>query len=303
VFERVDEAALRHPLERPIFFATVAANFLLMALAIGLIFYEPAWVKQHVLLDKYIGILRVLAITALIGIPLLVLNRNRRESVIRGNSVRLSEEQFPQIYAILQQYCRQLGMTETPELFLTAGGIAPFSVTYSSWRENYIVLHQVLFDIVEEKSIDVVYFILAHELGAIRLRQTAVWNEMLLTYVSAIRWLRNPLERVRTYSRDRYGAALSPTGFRGLLINAVGRRLMDHVNIEDYIQQALRYGGFWPSLNAFFEPKPQVFSRILQLRAAGYKYEPLASQASAAPTVSSRSDLQCGGGGAAGGPA
>jgi hypothetical protein len=274
VDDLVDESKLRHPSERPIFLATVAMNFLLMAVAIALTFYQPTWVIHHALLDKYISILRVVAITALIGIPLVVLNRNRRESAIRGNSVRLSEKQFPEVYAILKDHCRRLGMSEVPELFLTAGGIAPFSVTYSSWHENYIVLHQILFDIVESKSIDVVAFTLAHELGAIRLNQTALWNEMLLTYVSAIKWLRNPLERARTYSRDRYGAALSPTGFRGLLINAVGRRLMDEVDIPDYLAQARAYGGFWSGINAFFEPKPQVFNRLRELKDAGYTYKP-----------------------------
>ena len=97
---------------------------------------------------------------------------------------------------------------------------------------------------------------------------------MLLTYVSAIKWFRFPLERARTYSRDRYGAALSPTGFRGLLINAVGRRLMNEVDIPDYLAQAFRYRGFWAGINAFFEPKPQVFNRINQLKAAGYTYKP-----------------------------
>jgi hypothetical protein len=274
VDDRVDESKLRHPSERPIFLATVAVNFLLMGIALALTFYQPTWVIHHPLLDKYASLLRVVAVTALIGIPLLVLNRNRRESAIRGNSVRLSEKQFPEVYAILKDHCRRLEMSDVPELFLTAGGIAPFSVTYSSWRENYIVLHQVLFDIVEKKSIDVVVFTLAHELGAIRLKQTAIWNEMLLTYVSAIKWFRNPLERARTYSRDRYGAALSPTGFRGLLINAVGRRLMDDVDIPDYLAQARGYGGFWAGANAFFEPKPQVFNRLNQLKAAGYTYKP-----------------------------
>jgi hypothetical protein len=274
VNDRVDESTLRHPSEGPIFVATVGLNFFLMAVALALTFYQPTWVIHHALLDKYASLLRVVAITALIGIPLLVLNRNRRESLIRGNSVRLSEKQFPEVYEILKDHCRRLGMTDVPDLFLTAGGIAPFSVTYSSWRENYIVLHQVLFDIVESKSIDVVKFTLAHELGAIRLNQTAVWNEMLLTYVSAIKWFRYPLERARTYSRDRYGAALSPTGFRGLLINAVGRRLMDDVDIQDYLEQALKYRGFWAGINAFFEPKPQVFSRLNQLKAAGYTYKP-----------------------------
>lgn len=272
--DAIDESTLRHPFERAIFFASVALNFLIMAFAIALIFYEPHWLKSHALLSKEIGFLRVLAVTALIGIPLLVLDRNRRESSVRGNSVRLSKAQFPEVYAILQDHCRRLGMTAVPELFLTGGSIAPYSQTFSSWRENYIVLHQVIFDIDDRKTMDVLSFTLAHELGAIRLNQTAVWNEMLLTYISGLKLPRNPLERVRTYSRDRYGAALSPTGFRGLLINAVGRRLMDHVDVEDYLAQARQYGGFWSWLNVFFEAKPQVFTRLIQLRNAGYTYKP-----------------------------
>lgn len=270
----IDESRLRHPLERTIFVGSVFFNFVLMGFAIALIFYEPAWVKAHPLISKEVALLRVLAVTALIGIPLLVLNRNRREASIRGNSVRLSEQQFPEIYAVLQNHCRRLGMTEVPELFLTGSSIQPFSQTFSSWRERYIVIHQIIFDIDDRKTMDVISFLLGHELGAIRLNHTAVWNEMLLTYISTLKWFRNPLERIRTYSRDRYGAALTPTGFRGLLIHATGRRLMDHVDIDDYLAQARRYGGLWSNVNIFFEPKPQVLTRMKQLRSAGYTYKP-----------------------------
>ena len=272
--KRIDESALRHPHERLIFLGLVVLNFLLMGGAITLIVHDPGWLKPYPYLSKEVNLLRFLAITALVGIPLLVLRRNRREASIRGNSVRISRDQFPEIYAVLEDHCRRLGMSDIPELFLSGSSIAPFSKTYSSWGESYIVLHQIIFDIDMKKTMDVVTFMLGHELGAIRLNQTAVWNEMLLTYVSAIKWLRNPLERVRTYSRDRYGATLSPTGFRGLLINAIGRRLMDQVNIEEYLLQARRYGGIWATLDVFAEPKPQVLSRLQQLRAAGFKYEP-----------------------------
>ena len=286
----IDESSLRHPLERPIFVASVILNFALMAIAITLIFYEPPWFKAHPLIDKEITLLRALAITALVGIPLLVLNRNRREASIRGNSVHLSSEQFPEIYAILQGHCQRLGTVDVPELFLTGGSIEPFSRTFSSWGERYIVIHQSVFDIDDRKTMDVISFILGHELGAVRLNHTAVWNEMLLTYVSALKWFRNPLERVRTYSRDRYGAALTPTGFRGLLIRATGRRLMGQVNIEDYLLQSRTYGGLWSNINTFFEPDPQVLLRINQLRAAGYRYKPY-TEPRAASTKSSSGAL------------
>jgi hypothetical protein len=270
----IDESALRDPLERPIFIASVVTNFALMAVAIALIFFQPSWMRTHPVLGKEIAFLRVLAITALAGIPLVVLNRNRRESSVRGDSVRVTEQQFPEVYAVLRNHCRRLRMTKLPELFITGSSISPFSRTFSSWREDYIVLHQNIFDIDDAKTMDVVSFIIGHELGAIRLNQTAVWNEMLLTYLSSIKWLRAPLERVRTFSRDRYGAALTPTGFRGLLISAIGRRLMDRVNVDAYIQEMRSYGGFWSGVNIFFEARPQVFIRMNRLRKAGYRYRP-----------------------------
>jgi hypothetical protein len=270
----IDEAALQHPLERPYFIASVILNFALMAVAIALVAHEPGWVRARPLLSKEVGFLRLLALTGLIAIPLLALRRNQREATVRGNSVRLSREQFPDVYAILEGHCRRLGMATVPELFLTGSSIPPFSQTYSSFRETYIILHQALFDIDERKMMDVISFTLGHELGAVRLSQTRVWNEMLLTYVSAIKWFRNPLNRIRTYSRDRYGAALSPTGFRGLLIHAIGRRLMDRVNVEDYLAQSRRYGGIWSNVDTFVEPRPQVLSRLKHLRAAGFTYIP-----------------------------
>lgn len=245
-----------------------------MAVAIAFLVHEPEWLKAHPFFQKQVSVARFLAITALVGIPLLVLRRNQREAYIRGNSVRLSRGQFPKVYAILEEHCRRLGMANVPELFITNSTIKPFSQTYSSWRENYIVLHQAMFDIDYEKTLDVVAFTLGHELGAIRLGHTAVWNEMLLTYVSAVRWLKSPLNRVRVFSRDRYGAHLAPGGFRGLLIHAAGRRLMDDVNIEEYLEQARKYGGVWSGVNTFVEPVPQVLVRMQQLRAAGFRYEP-----------------------------
>jgi hypothetical protein len=93
--DTIDESRLRHPLERPVFVASVILNFVLMGLAITFLFYEPSWIKVHPLIDKEVGLFRALAITALIGIPLLVLNRNRREAAIRGNSYGFPPSSFP----------------------------------------------------------------------------------------------------------------------------------------------------------------------------------------------------------------
>lgn len=268
-----EESALRHSAERPYFIGAVLSNFLLMGLAIALIVHPPAWDRTHPLIGKEVTLLRVLAVAALIGIPGAVLVRNRRRALVIGNSVCLSNTQFPEIYALLMDQCRRVGMNEVPELYLSGGTIQTFSAAFSSWHKDYIVLHQGILDVDYRKSLDVAGFAIGQQVGAIRLGHTAWWNDMLLTYASALKWLVYPLERVRVYSRDRYGAYLAPKGFRGLMIYATGRRLMDSVNIEDYLRQADQYKGTWPKIALLTQRTPPVFLRLRELQLAGFNLQ------------------------------
>ncbi|HEV3091743.1 MAG TPA: hypothetical protein VGX91_09950 [Candidatus Cybelea sp.] len=38
-------------------------------------------------------------------------------------------------------------------------------------------------------------------------------------------------------------------------------------------------GGIWSSLNVFFDPKPQVFTRLRKLHDGGYRYPPRETEA------------------------
>lgn len=270
----VEEQALRHSAELPCFVVAVLFNFLLMALAIALILHPPVWDRTHPIIGKEISLLRLLAFSALVGIPGAVLIRNRRRALVIGSSVRFSDTQFPEIYSLLVEQCRRIGMAELPELYLTSSTIETLSAAFSSWRTNYIVLHQTILDVDYRKSLDIAGFAIGQQLGAIRLGHTAWWNDMLLTYVSALKWPAYPLERMRVYSRDRYGAYLAPTGFRGLLIYATGRRLMDSVNIDDYLEQVNQYEGTWSRVALFTRRMPPVFLRLRELKRAGYNLQP-----------------------------
>jgi hypothetical protein len=49
---------------------------------------------------------------------------------------------------------------------------------------------------------------------------------------------------------------------------------MDRVSIEEYPAREREYDGFWSFVTVFFDPKPQVFSRLRKLHDAGYGYQP-----------------------------
>src|SRR5262249_51810912 len=236
--EHIEERNLRHPQDRLVFLASVALNLALMAGAVYLVASGPDWLKSHPYLRKPVEQIRTLAIIAIFALPAAVIIRNERRVEIRGNSIRLSRDQFGAVYALLESHCKKLGLIQKPSLYLTNSAIREPAKAFSSWKRDYIVVSQGIVDASLEGSGDALAFILGRELGRIRLGYTRLWTEVLLTYVLRIPYLNIPISRVRTYSCDRYGAFLAPDGVRGLVIAVSGRRLLQNVNVEDYIKQS-----------------------------------------------------------------
>src|SRR5262249_40400108 len=267
--EHIEERNLRHPQDRLVFIASVALNLALMAGAVYLVASGPDWLKSHPYLRKPVEHIRTLAIIAIFALPLAVLVRNERRGEIRGNSIRLSTDQFGAIYDLIESQCRKLGVTVVPEVYLTNSGIREPAKAFSTWKRDYIVLSQSIVDPNLQASGDALAFILGRELGRIRLGYTNLWTEILLTYVLRIPYLNIPISRVRTYSCDRYGSFLAPDGVRGLVIAVSGRRLLQNVNVEDYIKQSARRDNLWGRVASIVTEKSPVLYRLKALYHAG----------------------------------
>ena len=265
----VSEENLRHPQDRLVFIASVVLNLALMAAAVYLVANAPDWLTSHPVLRKPLEHIRTLAIIAIFALPAAVIIRNERRVSIRGNSIRLSRDQFASLYDRLQSHCAKLGLTTAPELYITNSAIREPAQAFSSWKRDYIVMNQSIVDLALESGGDVMAFILGRELGRIRLGYTRLWTEILLTYVLRIPYLNIPITRVRTYSCDRYGAFLAPNGVRGLVIAVSGRRLLQNVNVEDYIKQAVPHEGLWSRIGSTVTEKPPVLYRLQALYDAG----------------------------------
>ena len=249
--------------------ASVALNLALIAAAVFIAARGDEWLRSHHVMAKYSHQIRAGAIAAILTVPSLGLVRNNRLLFIRGNSIRLSKDQFGPVYEILEGHCRRLGMAGPPELYLTDQAISRPAQAFSAWRKDYIVLRTDFLETPIENVRDVLAFTLGSELGRLRLGHASWWNDVLLTFISKIPVIRAPLSRVATYSRDRYGAFLAPDGIRGLLVLASGRRVLTSVNIDDYLTQVSEYGGFWARLAGAVRTAPPVSYRIQMLWAAG----------------------------------
>jgi hypothetical protein len=263
--ERLNESTFRHPLEWPIFFASLAVNIGLMAGAVLLVVYGADWLKDHPLVAGRVKELRALAIAAVFAPPAIAVIRNIRRGFVRGNSVRLSPDQIPLIHELLENHCHRLGIDPLPDLYIGDKVIAPPAQAFSTWRHDFIVLNVRYIERKPEKSRDVLSFLLASEIGRLRLRHATWWYEMLLAYVINIPYLKNPINQVQILSHDRYGANLEPDFLPGLIILASGRRLLKQVTVEGFVNDAKNYGGFWAVLSNFIRLKPHTSYRIQAL--------------------------------------
>jgi hypothetical protein len=263
------ESKLRHPAERPLFLVYAVLNVLLMAASIFIVVKGSDWVRVHPRLAHYQGKVRVLAIAAIVALPMTVFLRNTRHALDRGKSIAISREQLPEIYTILERHCRKLGIEALPELYFTDMTMKKPAQAYKSWKCDYIVLSSKFLQPNLQPMLPVFAFWLGCAIGCLRLKHVSWPTEFMLTYVDKIPHLSNPLRRLFTYSEDRYGAFLAPEGLPGLIAAASGRLMLPQVNTADYLKQVRAYGGVWAGLAMVMEPEPTIARRTRALLAAG----------------------------------
>ena len=251
------------------FIATLLLNVVLVIGAVALLRSGSAWLHHFPAIDRYARSLEAAAAALMLAPFALTLARNQRREAFQANGVRLASTQFPEIYDEYSAMCARLGMRDPPELYIAEGQIKSPSTADSTWSTRFIVLNTSYLQEHLEAGRPVYRFLLAHELGRVRLGHTHWLDELLTAYVIRLPLLRNPLLHSRTYSHDRYAAALAPDTLRGLVVQATGRHMLAHVDIDGYMRQARAVRGWLPRLLQLTEGSPYLAFRIRALDRAG----------------------------------
>lgn len=163
---------------------------------------------------------------------------------IKGNGVKLTPQQLPGVYSVIEQQSIKLGLRNIPEAYLLqSGGILnAFATRFVG--SNYIVLYSELVEAALEEDTQVLDFIIAHELGHIK-RNHMTWKLLTLP-ASLFPFLGAAYSRACEYTCDNIGASLAPKGVRnGLLILAAGRKLYKEVDTRNVMRQNYTGAGFW----------------------------------------------------------
>ncbi len=180
---------------------------------------------------------------------------------IKGNAVKITERQFPDIYNSIVRQSQQLGLSKIPDSYLLQSGGALNAFATRFIGRNYVVIYSEILALAFSKNPETLDFVIGHELGHIKRKH--ILKRMLLFPTFIVPFLNSAYSRACEYTCDRIGHALAPKGAQsGLLVLAAGRELYQEVNAKEFIMQQNREDGFWHWFAEKLSSHPHLTKRV-----------------------------------------
>ena len=183
---------------------------------------------------------------------------------VRGNGVRLSPAQFPDLFEAVRRLANHLGLEAVPEAYLMQAGGTLNAFATRFFRSNFIVLFTDLLEACDDNTA-ARDMIIAHELGHLKAGHLR-W-----------RWLIMPayffpflgtLSRAREYTCDRYGLAGAGNvdgAILGLTVLAAGGKHAPAVNQTAFLAQRETLNTGWMAIGEWLSTHPPLAKRVAQL--------------------------------------
>ena len=248
-----------HPKEK-LYFTLMAFISLILYAGLGALFYY-----NKLLGGIYLGYaLVILAFSYLISLVFI--------GFLKGNTVKVSEQQFSDLYKIAQNHAQALDMPKVPDIYIMqSGGVLNAFATRFSGR-NFVILYSATLEAGYQEGMEAVSFILGHELGHIKQGHVSFWWTMLIWPAQLIPFLGSAYSRVREYTCDNIGYNLSPEGaIPGMLILATGAKLYKKVDVAVFTNQMETEWTFAAKFSELLSNHPALIKRIKVLSKLGLK--------------------------------
>ncbi len=203
----------------------------------------------------------VFSVYALIIIFLLFMRIGVLTGYLKGNAVKVSSSQFPDIHNIVIAQCESLGIKNTPSVYILQHGGVLNAFATSFLGSNYIVLYSDIAEEAYSNNLRSVEFVIGHELGHIKRKH--MLKSLILFPSIIVPFLNSAYSRACEYTCDNIGAALAPSGVKpGLVLLASGKQLYTKVNIERFVDQEKTENGFWFWFAEKISSHPRLTKRV-----------------------------------------
>ena len=212
-----------------------------------------------------VGTAGMILIWLLVGFLLYLFTQSALISHLKGNGVRVTEQQMPSLYKQFNECCDTLAIEKKPELFILNSDGFLNALATRFLKKHYVVLYSGVVDALQ-KYPDGLNFYIGHELGHIKRGHLNL--STLLFPGSILPIIGSAYSRACEYSSDLHGLKCCKKpkdAVFAMAVLAMGADQWNKLNIRAYAGQSQETGGFWMSFHELTADYPWLSKRMQQL--------------------------------------
>lgn len=186
-------------------------------------------------------------------------------SYIKGTAVRISEQQYPEIYQMHLQCCSTLDIKTPPEIYLLNGDGLLNALATRFMGRNFVVLFTDVVDALQRQPAAIKFYI-GHELGHIKQGHLG-WGPFLFPS-SILPLIGAAYSRAKEYTCDIHGQACCDKpqdAVAGVAVLAAGVQVWNKLNVSQYAEQSMISGSFWMALHELVSDYPWLAKRMRRI--------------------------------------
>ncbi len=225
------------------------------------LFFISAVISTVFWLALLVGTFGILLIYLLFGYLFFLFAHSAFITYLKGTGVKITDQQYPDIYQKLVSNCKKVGIEEIPEAYLLRTDF--FNALATRFRgRHFVVLFTDVVDALEDHP-GALDFYIGHELGHIH-RKHLLWRTFLMP-ASILPLLGTALRRAEEYTCDRYGVACCESAEdinAALAAIAAGNSRWKTINTSAHLDQVALTNGFWMSFHELNSDYPWLTKRM-----------------------------------------
>lgn len=267
---------LRHPVEMPLLWTSVALSVLACLAWAGLVVWllvvpEPEGVAAS-LRELFVGDEAVREAQMLLALPLVPaliwVARAFLYAQLRATGVQMSPTQFPEGYRMVVEAAAAFGLRRVPDAYVVLGNGSVNAYASGHGFRRFVCVHSDLFEVGgAARDPEALRFVISHEVGHLAAGHVSYWRVLLRPFIDYIPLLGQALSRSMEYTADNHGYALAPKGAAGVMgLLGAGKYLGAQVNLHATADRAAREKGLWVHLVAWAATHPPLTWRSHALR-------------------------------------
>jgi Zn-dependent protease with chaperone function len=188
---------------------------------------------------------------------------------IFGNSVRVSDYQHKEIYAIVRELSAKLGMMKIPYVFIINEAVVN-ALAVRMTQSKYILLHSSLVDLMlADGELNQLRMIIAHELAHHAAGHTSSLKNTFLLPARILPYIGASYQRACELTADRIALVLAgntESTKKALVALASGStKLFPKLNADAFLRQEAEIPGFFGFTTELYSTHPRTTKRVIEI--------------------------------------